>query len=79
VENARFKMGEKLAATIKKELGPDRLAQVDVVIPIPETSNTSARAVAKHLKKELVNGFVKASELKFIQRIRLTIVEPLHI
>ncbi|CAD6576659.1 MAG: amidophosphoribosyltransferase [Alectoria sarmentosa] len=61
VENARFKMGEKLAATIKKELGPERLAQVDVVIPIPETSNTSARAVAKHLDKELASGFVKAS------------------
>lgn len=63
MENARFKMGEKLAATIKKELGPVRLAQVDVVIPIPETSDTSARAVAKHLKKELASGFVKASEL----------------
>ena len=56
-------MGEKLAATIKTELGPERLAQVDVVIPIPETSNTSARAVAKHLDKELANGFVKASDL----------------
>jgi len=63
VENARFKMGEKLAATIKIELGPERLAQVDVVIPIPETSNTSARAVAKHLEKELASGFVKASDL----------------
>ena len=63
VEIARFKMGEKLAATIKNELGPERLAQVDVVIPIPETSNPSARAVAKYLKKELASGFVKASEL----------------
>lgn len=59
VENARFKMGEKLAATVKNELGPERLAQVDVVIPIPETSNPSARAVAKYLKKELASGFVK--------------------
>ena len=56
-------MGEKLAATIKIELGPERLAQVDVVIPIPETSNTSARAVAKHLEKELASGFVMASDL----------------
>ncbi len=56
-------MGEKLAATIETELGPERLAQVDVVIPIPETSNTSARAVAKHLKKELITGFVKVSGL----------------
>ena len=56
-------MGEKLAATVKNELGPERLAQVDVVIPIPETSNPSARAVAKYLKKELASGFVKASEL----------------
>ena len=69
VENARFKMGEKLAATIKIELGPAKLAQVDVVIPIPETSNTSARAVAKHLEKELASGFVKASDLWCIQCI----------
>ncbi len=62
VENARFKMGEKLATTIKAELGPERLAQVDVVIPIPETSNTSARAVAKHLGKELASGFVKVRD-----------------
>ena len=72
-------MGEKLAATIKTELGPERLAQVDVVIPIPETSNTSARAVAKHLDKELITGFVKASDLQFIRCIRLTVPEPLHI
>ena len=62
VESARFKMGEKLAATIKSELGPEKVAQIDVVIPIPETSNTSARGVAKHLKKQLANGFVKAGD-----------------
>ena len=79
VENARYKMGEKLAATIKIELGPERLAQVDVVIPIPETSNTSARAVAKHLEKELASGFVKASDISCIQYTLLTVPEPLHI
>lgn len=66
VEIARKKMGEKLAATIKTELGPERLAQVDVVIPVPETSNTSARAVARQLKKELATGFVKVSDSQCI-------------
>jgi amidophosphoribosyltransferase len=52
-------MGFKLAETIKKQLDPKALASIDVVIPIPETSNTSARCVATRLGKELVDGFIK--------------------
>lgn len=52
-------MGDKLAATIKKQLDPAVLKEIDVVIPIPETANTAARCVAKELKKPLVDGFIK--------------------
>jgi amidophosphoribosyltransferase len=56
---SRRNMGIKLAKKIAKELGPEALADIDVVIPIPETANAAARTVAQHLKKELVEGFVK--------------------
>jgi amidophosphoribosyltransferase len=59
VDESRRNMGVKLARTIEKELGPDLLAEVDVVMPIPETSITSAIRVAEVLKKPYVQGFVK--------------------
>lgn len=59
VYESRENMGFKLAETIEKHLGPDIINQIDVVVPIPETSNTSARCVAKKLNKELVDGFIK--------------------
>ena len=34
-------MGFSLAKTIAEQLGPERLAEVDAVIPIPETSNSA--------------------------------------
>lgn len=52
-------MGFKLAETIKKQLTPEELAAVDVVVPIPETSVTSAYCVAEALDKEFCQGFVK--------------------
>ncbi|KAF2083193.1 amidophosphoribosyltransferas-like protein [Saccharata proteae CBS 121410] len=58
VEESRRNMGFKLAETIKKELGP-ALDEVDVVMPIPETSITSALCVARGLNKDYVQGFVK--------------------
>lgn len=68
MENARFKVGEKLVATIKKGLGPCKLAQVDVVISIPETLYIcSCRDEA--VDEELASGFVKRSELWCIQCI----------
>ena len=56
---SRRNMGFSLAKTIAEQLGPEKLAEVDAVIPIPETSNISARCVALYLKKELIEGFVK--------------------
>ena len=49
-------MGEKLAEKIKQEI-PDE--DIDVVIPIPESSITSGTKVARVLNKDLAYGFVK--------------------
>ena len=49
-------MGEKLAEKIRQEI-PDE--DIDVVIPIPESSITSGTKVARILNKDLAYGFVK--------------------
>jgi amidophosphoribosyltransferase len=59
VDECRHNMGLKLAATIKQELSPELLAEVDVIMPIPETSITSALSVAEALNKPYCQGFVK--------------------
>lgn len=59
VSQSRENMGYKLAATIAKALTPEELKGINVVIPIPETSNTSAPCVAAKLKKPFSQGFVK--------------------
>ncbi|KIV91425.1 amidophosphoribosyltransferase [Exophiala mesophila] len=59
VHRSRQHMGVKLAERIKKVLSPEELAEIDVVIPIPETSVTSASVVAQALEKEYCQGFVK--------------------
>jgi amidophosphoribosyltransferase len=59
VDESRRNMGYKLAKTISKELGPELLTEVDVVMPIPETSMISALCVAEALNKPYVQGFVK--------------------
>src|ERR1700753_811325 len=51
VDESRRNMGFKLAENIKRELGEKLLAEVDVVMPIPETSITSALCVAESLNK----------------------------
>tara|TARA_Y100001935_G_C17310794_1_gene515981 strand:- start:5176 stop:6636 length:1461 start_codon:yes stop_codon:yes gene_type:complete len=56
VYQARQNMGIKLAEKIKKNI-PDN--DIDVVIPIPESSITSGTKVAEHLNKEVIYGFVK--------------------
>lgn len=56
VYRARLRMGEKLAAKILKEW-PDN--DIDVVIPIPDTSTTSAMQLAFKLKVKMRHGFVK--------------------
>ena len=56
VYKARMRMGEKLAEKIKK-LRPDH--DIDVVIPIPDTSRTSALELANSLGLKFREGFVK--------------------
>jgi amidophosphoribosyltransferase len=52
-------MGIALAETILAQLSPPELAKLDVVIPVPETSNTCAIAAARHLKKPLSLGLAR--------------------
>ena len=59
VQVCRERMGEKLATRIKNVLTPEELCEIDAVIPIPETSNTSAKRAAECLKKPYEDGFVK--------------------
>ena len=56
VYKARLRMGEQLAGQIVREW-PDH--DIDVVIPIPDTSRTSAVQVAHHLGVKYREGFIK--------------------
>jgi amidophosphoribosyltransferase len=56
VYESRIKMGEKLANKIIKEF-PEN--DIDVIIPIPETSRISALEISKILNKPYKEGFVK--------------------
>ena len=56
VYKARLRMGEKLAERIRREW-PEH--DIDVVIPIPDTSRSSAIELAAHLGVKYREGFVK--------------------
>lgn len=56
VYKARLRMGEKLAERIKREW-PDH--DIDVVIPIPDTSRSSAIELANQLGVKFREGFMK--------------------
>ena len=56
VYKARLRMGEQLAGKVVREF-PDH--DIDVVIPIPDTSRTAALQVAYHLGVKYREGFVK--------------------
>jgi len=56
VYKARLRMGEKLAEKVNR-LRPDH--DIDVVIPIPDTSRTSALELANRLGIKYREGFVK--------------------
>lgn len=43
VDEARRNMGYKLADTIRRELGEEAIKEIDVVMPIPETSTSTLR------------------------------------
>lgn len=57
VYKARLKMGETLAAKILRDWGEDH--DIDVVIPIPDTSRTSALELANILGVKFREGFMK--------------------
>ena len=59
VHRSRQNMGFKLADTILSVLGKEAVKNIDVVIPIPETSNTSASSVAQRLDLPYCHAFVK--------------------
>ncbi len=56
VYRARLRMGEKLADKISRDW---KEHDIDVVIPIPDTSTTSAMELAHKLNIKLRHGFVK--------------------
>jgi amidophosphoribosyltransferase len=56
VHKARMRMGEKLARKIEREW-PEQ--DIDVVIPIPDTSRTSAMELAHELGAKYREGFIK--------------------
>jgi len=60
VYETRIKMGEKLAKNIIKEFEKNnKEVDIDVVIPIPETSRISALEIANILKIPYKEGFIK--------------------
>lgn len=59
VHRSRQNMGLKLAQRMRQVLSEDVIKDIDVVIPIPETSNTAAATLAEALSKPFSNGFVK--------------------
>ncbi|MEA2094439.1 MAG: amidophosphoribosyltransferase [Pseudomonadota bacterium] len=56
VYKARLRMGDKLAAKIRR-IRPDH--DIEVVIPIPDTSRTSALQLANNLGLKYREGFIK--------------------
>jgi amidophosphoribosyltransferase len=56
VHKARLRMGKRLAKKVHRVLGKDK---IDVVIPIPDTSRTSAMSLAHELGVRFTEGFIK--------------------
>ncbi len=59
VYQSRLEMGKKLADKIKRNLTEEELSKIDVVIPIPDTSKTSALPLSISLNKKMREGFIK--------------------
>lgn len=56
VHKARLRMGKKLAQKIRRDFAD---LHIDVVIPIPDTSRTSALGLANELGVPFTEGFIK--------------------
>ncbi|KAF2969187.1 hypothetical protein GQX73_g4397 [Xylaria multiplex] len=59
IHKSRQNMGLKLADKIRVTLGDEGVRGIDVIIPVPETSNTAAAVVSERLKIPLSNAFIK--------------------
>lgn len=59
VNQSRENMGTRLGRKIKATIGEKAVREIDVIIPIPETSTTSVPFVAQILKRPYHQGFVK--------------------
>ncbi|KAI0398938.1 nucleophile aminohydrolase [Xylaria palmicola] len=59
VHKSRQNMGLKLADKIREIIGEEGVRGIDVIIPVPETSNTAAAVVSERLKIPLSNAFIK--------------------
>ncbi|KAL2268708.1 hypothetical protein VTJ83DRAFT_3554 [Remersonia thermophila] len=59
VNSSRMNMGAKLADKLREVLGEEGIREIDVIIPVPETSNTAAAVVSERLGKPFSNGFIK--------------------
>ena len=56
IHKARSRMGKRLAAKIRRQWSAH---DIDVVIPIPDTSRTAALQLANHLNLTYAEGFIK--------------------
>ena len=59
VYKSRLSMGKYLARKIKSEISEIELNDIDVVIPIPDTSRTSALPISIELNKNLERVLLK--------------------
>ncbi|KAL8688481.1 MAG: hypothetical protein Q9218_005622 [Villophora microphyllina] len=59
VNQSRENMGTRLGRKVKATIGEKAVQEIDVIIPIPETSTTSVPFVAAILKRPYHQGFVK--------------------
>ncbi|KAI0201199.1 nucleophile aminohydrolase [Astrocystis sublimbata] len=59
IHKSRQNMGIKLADKIRETIGEEGVRGIDVIIPVPETSNTSAAVVSERLGIPLSNAFIK--------------------
>ncbi|KAJ2989917.1 hypothetical protein NUW58_g3220 [Xylaria curta] len=59
IHKSRQNMGLKLADKIRETIGEQGVRGIDVIIPVPETSNTAAAVVSERLQIPLSNAFIK--------------------